>query len=120
VLKGPGMSAHEKPRPLVRRVPPGKRWLLILAYLRILEDDEKAGSIILVADYTPLLSRGHRTGAIGKKEGARRSMQRDCRGPGPYTPWPRTMASLCLPPSAAALNPDQEEEEEKKGPERLA
>ena len=30
-------------------------------------------------------------------------MQRDYRGPGPYVPWPRTMASLCLPPSAAAL-----------------
>ena len=32
-------------------------------------------------------------------------MQRDYRGPGPFL---CTMASLCLPPSAAALNPAQE------------
>ena len=43
--------------------------------------------------------------AIGNREGARRSMQNiDGLAPS-YAPWPRTMASVCLPPSAAALNP---------------
>jgi hypothetical protein len=32
-----------------------------------------------------------------------------------YAPWPRTMASLCLPPSAAALNPEIEKARHARG-----